>query len=130
MHVVQSAFAPLLGPLPFSLDCGCSFLYIFKCQLRVFETNRNQPKLNRFKLTNSKQTTTKLKNKHKQGYGHSTPATTAGRLFCMFYALVGIPLGLVMFQSIGERLNTFVGFALKYAKRCVNAKNPEVSTLD
>ena len=61
------------------------------------------------------------------GYGHSTPSTVAGRSFCMVYALIGIPLGLVMFQSIGERLNTFVGSALKYAKRCFNAKNPEVS---
>lgn len=61
------------------------------------------------------------------GYGHSTPATMAGRSFCMIYALIGIPLGLVMFQSIGERLNTFVGYTLKFAKRCVRAKNPEVS---
>ncbi|EFO14910.1 hypothetical protein LOAG_13605, partial [Loa loa] len=36
------------------------------------------------------------------GYGHSTPSTTGGKTFCMFYALAGIPLGLVMFQSIGE----------------------------
>ncbi|XP_022706029.1 two pore potassium channel protein sup-9-like [Varroa jacobsoni] len=52
------------------------------------------------------------------GYGHSTPATWGGKTFCMFYALVGIPLGLVMFQSIGERLNTFVGYLLKHAKKC------------
>ncbi|CAK9303697.1 unnamed protein product [Gordionus sp. m RMFG-2023] len=31
----------------------------------------------------------------------------------MFYALGGIPLGLVMFQSIGERLNSFVVFCLR-----------------
>lgn len=37
------------------------------------------------------------------GYGHSTPSTIGGKIFCMFYALAGIPLGLVMFQSIGER---------------------------
>lgn len=39
------------------------------------------------------------------GYGHSTPATVGGKLFTMCYAMVGIPLGLVMFQSIGERVN-------------------------
>ena len=39
------------------------------------------------------------------GYGHSTPTTAAGRLFCMLYALGGIPLGLVTFQSVGERIN-------------------------
>lgn len=61
------------------------------------------------------------------GYGHSTPATWGGKTFCMFYALAGIPLGLVMFQSIGERLNTFVAYSLKYCKRCLKMKTIEVS---
>ncbi|XP_076325915.1 two pore potassium channel protein sup-9-like isoform X2 [Tachypleus tridentatus] len=61
------------------------------------------------------------------GYGHSTPATWGGKTFCMFYALAGIPLGLVMFQSIGERLNTFVAYLLKTAKRCLKMKNTEVT---
>jgi hypothetical protein len=34
----------------------------------------------------------------------------------MFYALAGIPLGLVMFQSIGERLNTFCSLLLRRVK--------------
>lgn len=42
---------------------------------------------------------------HISGYGHSTPSTVGGKLFTMCYAIVGIPLGLVMFQSIGERVN-------------------------
>ena len=33
-------------------------------------------------------------------------------MFCMFYALAGIPLNLVMFQSIGERLNAVTTFLL------------------
>jgi len=41
------------------------------------------------------------------GYGYSTPKTWAGKIFCMLYAMAGIPLNLVMFQSIGERLNIF-----------------------
>ena len=41
---------------------------------------------------------------HHPGYGHSTPKTIWGRLFTMFYASFGIPLGLVMFNSIGKRL--------------------------
>ncbi|GFU58104.1 potassium channel subfamily K member 9 [Nephila pilipes] len=61
------------------------------------------------------------------GYGHSTPATWGGKTFCMFYALAGIPLGLVMFQSIGERLNTFVAYLLKHGKRCLKMRNTEVS---
>lgn len=53
------------------------------------------------------------------GYGHSTPSTIWGKLFTMFYAIIGIPLGLVMFQSIGERVNRlsrFVNIHLCY--RC------------
>lgn len=42
------------------------------------------------------------------GYGHSTPTTIGGKLFTMCYAIIGIPLGLVMFQSIGERVNRYV----------------------
>ncbi|XP_035212256.1 two pore potassium channel protein sup-9-like [Stegodyphus dumicola] len=61
------------------------------------------------------------------GYGHSTPATWGGKTFCMFYALAGIPLGLVVFQSIGERLNTFVAFVLKNLKRGLRMRNTEVS---
>ncbi|XP_054157654.1 two pore potassium channel protein sup-9-like [Oppia nitens] len=61
------------------------------------------------------------------GYGHSTPATVGGKTFCMFYALAGIPLGLVMFQSIGERLNTFVEKGLKQCKKCFRFKNTEVT---
>ncbi|KAI6196580.1 hypothetical protein M3Y94_01126400 [Aphelenchoides besseyi] len=52
------------------------------------------------------------------GYGHSTPMTSGGKIFCMLYALAGIPLGLVMFQSIGERMNTFAAKVLKAIKRC------------
>ncbi|KAI0210368.1 Two pore potassium channel protein sup-9, partial [Lamellibrachia satsuma] len=61
------------------------------------------------------------------GYGHSTPRTVGGKIFCMFYALVGIPLNLVMFQSIGERLNIFVTFVLKTMKKCLKVKNLDVS---
>ncbi|KAI2803451.1 Potassium channel sub K member 9 [Blomia tropicalis] len=48
----------------------------------------------------------------------------------MFYALAGIPMGLVMFQSIGERLNTFAEKGLKFCKKCCKAKNTEVTETD
>ena len=37
------------------------------------------------------------------GYGHSTPATTLGKAFTMAYAMAGIPMAMVMFQSMGEK---------------------------
>ncbi|KAF4516383.1 hypothetical protein B566_EDAN008506, partial [Ephemera danica] len=64
------------------------------------------------------------------GYGHSTPNTVGGKLFTMFYAIVGIPLGLVMFQSIGERLNKFSSVVIKGVKRLLGCENDEASELN
>ncbi|XP_056445752.1 potassium channel subfamily K member 3 [Gadus chalcogrammus] len=50
------------------------------------------------------------------GYGHAAPSTDSGKVFCMFYALLGIPLTLVMFQSLGERINTLVRHLLHRVK--------------
>ncbi|XP_030623257.1 potassium channel subfamily K member 15 [Chanos chanos] len=61
------------------------------------------------------------------GYGHAAPGTDAGKVFCMFYAVLGIPLTLVMFQSLGERMNTFVRFLLHRTKRCLGFRHTEVS---
>ncbi|XP_023254777.1 potassium channel subfamily K member 15-like [Seriola lalandi dorsalis] len=61
------------------------------------------------------------------GYGHITPRTDAGKAFCMFYALLGIPLTLVMFQSVGERINTFVRYLLRRAKQGLGLRKTEVS---
>uniref|UniRef100_A0A3P9JBN0 Potassium channel, subfamily K, member 15 n=1 Tax=Oryzias latipes TaxID=8090 RepID=A0A3P9JBN0_ORYLA len=61
------------------------------------------------------------------GYGHAAPGTDAGKVFCMFYAVLGIPLTLVMFQSLGERMNTFVHFLLHKVKQCLGCRRTEVS---
>ncbi|KAJ8265307.1 hypothetical protein COCON_G00144060 [Conger conger] len=61
------------------------------------------------------------------GYGHAAPGTDSGKVFCMFYAVLGIPLTLVMFQSLGERMNTFVRYLLRMAKECLGMRRTEVS---
>ncbi|XP_006033957.2 potassium channel subfamily K member 3, partial [Alligator sinensis] len=61
------------------------------------------------------------------GYGHAAPSTDGGKVFCMFYALLGIPLTLVMFQSLGERINTFVKYLLHRMKKCLGMRQAEVS---
>ncbi|XP_034027500.1 potassium channel subfamily K member 15 [Thalassophryne amazonica] len=61
------------------------------------------------------------------GYGHAAPGTDAGKVFCMFYAVLGIPLTLVMFQSLGERMNTFVRYLLHKLKQCLGFRRTEVS---
>lgn len=45
----------------------------------------------------------------------------------MFYALLGIPLTLVMFQSLGERINTLVRHLLHLTKQCMGLRHTEVS---
>ncbi|XP_037097210.1 potassium channel subfamily K member 3 [Syngnathus acus] len=61
------------------------------------------------------------------GYGHAAPGTDSGKVFCMFYALLGIPLTLVMFQSLGERINTLVRHLLHRIKKCLALRHTEVS---
>ncbi|KAM4803924.1 potassium channel subfamily K member 3 [Urocitellus parryii] len=61
------------------------------------------------------------------GYGHAAPSTDGGKVFCMFYALLGIPLTLVMFQSLGERINTFVRYLLHRAKKGLGMRHADVS---
>lgn len=65
-----------------------------------------------------------------QGYGHSTPVTIGGKAFCMAYAMVGIPLGLVMFQSIGERLNKFASVVIKRAKTYLRCQKTEATEMN
>ncbi|XP_004696478.1 potassium channel subfamily K member 3 [Echinops telfairi] len=45
----------------------------------------------------------------------------------MFYALLGIPLTLVMFQSLGERINTFVKYLLHRTKKGLGMRRADVS---
>ncbi|XP_026174416.1 potassium channel subfamily K member 3a [Mastacembelus armatus] len=64
------------------------------------------------------------------GYGHAAPSTDVGKGFCMIYALLGIPLTLVMFQSVGERINTFIRYLLHRLKKCLGMRRTEVSMVN
>ncbi|KAK1799929.1 hypothetical protein P4O66_006442 [Electrophorus voltai] len=61
------------------------------------------------------------------GYGHCIPRTDSGKVFCMCYAVLGIPLTLVMFQSVGERMNTLARYLMRGSCRCVDLRGTGVS---
>ncbi|KAJ3602780.1 hypothetical protein NHX12_030528 [Muraenolepis orangiensis] len=61
------------------------------------------------------------------GYGHTVPRTDGGKVFCMAYATLGIPLTLVTFQSLGERMNTLVRLLLRHAQRRAGLREARVS---
>ncbi|KAM8947308.1 potassium channel subfamily K member 17 [Pelodytes ibericus] len=42
------------------------------------------------------------------GYGNISPSTTGGRIFCIFFALFGIPLNLILLNRIGQRMLSLV----------------------
>ena len=56
------------------------------------------------------------------GYGHITPATTWGRVATMIYAIIGIPLFLVIMGKFGKHLTTGLKFIWKYVRMCYYAR--------
>ena len=64
------------------------------------------------------------------GYGHSTPKTDGGRCFTIIYATIGIPLGLVMFNSIGERFNNFTSIIVTKLRKLLKARQAETTEVD
>ena len=65
------------------------------------------------------------------GYGHAIPNTFAGRAVTIAYALIGIPMWLIMIQSVGERLNSLIRFVLKHIKRKFQKRRePQVTAME
>ena len=36
------------------------------------------------------------------GYGHQAPTTTSGRMICLLYALIGVPLNAILIGGLGS----------------------------
>ncbi|XP_041105296.1 potassium channel subfamily K member 16-like [Polyodon spathula] len=59
------------------------------------------------------------------GYGNLSPSTVSGQVFCVFYALLGIPLNLAFFNQLGKGLTTHLG----WLKRSVQTPGHHGQTL-
>lgn len=42
------------------------------------------------------------------GYGHTVPETKLGKMICVVYSIIGIPLCLVAFQTVGNKINNLI----------------------
>ncbi|XP_014682025.1 PREDICTED: potassium channel subfamily K member 1-like [Priapulus caudatus] len=46
------------------------------------------------------------------GYGHVTPNTTSGKVFCIIYSVVGIPMTFILITALAERLRILTTYVL------------------
>ncbi|CAF0853676.1 unnamed protein product [Adineta ricciae] len=61
------------------------------------------------------------------GYGHRTLITSRAKIFCIFYAMLGIPMWLITFQSTGERINSLLSYLLARLKRLLHMKQTRIT---
>ena len=64
------------------------------------------------------------------GYGHSTTNTAIGKLTTIIYAGIGIPMALVMFQSMGERMNKFFSVIVRKVRGWLGCARVDANEID
>ncbi|XP_046851009.1 potassium channel subfamily K member 4-like [Xenia sp. Carnegie-2017] len=58
------------------------------------------------------------------GYGHLAPTTNGGRVFCIFYALIGIPLTWMLLARLGYMISSGVSSAISLFERQFLLREP------
>ncbi|XP_070544389.1 potassium channel subfamily K member 18-like [Ptychodera flava] len=57
------------------------------------------------------------------GYGYTVPLGTPGRLFCIFYAILGIPVNLLFLSKVGQEMGTAARSAVSRLRRRTLCRN-------
>ena len=60
------------------------------------------------------------------GYGHLAPSTFGGRVFCMIFALFGIPLNLMVLRYIGDRVNQAISYVHNFLERKILQRESDI----
>ncbi|XP_067046199.1 potassium channel subfamily K member 3-like [Acropora muricata] len=60
------------------------------------------------------------------GYGHLAPSTFGGRVFCMIFALFGIPLNLMVLRHIGDRVNQAISYIHYFMERKILQRESDI----
>lgn len=61
------------------------------------------------------------------GYGHRILITKRAKIFCILYAMLGVPMWLITFQSAGERLNSLLSHVLCRVKQSLRMKQTKIT---
>ncbi|KAJ8341010.1 hypothetical protein SKAU_G00333010 [Synaphobranchus kaupii] len=56
------------------------------------------------------------------GYGNISPSTTTGQIFCVFFALFGIPLNVVVLNKIGKYMLVIARMVSDFIEKKINRK--------
>ncbi|XP_076316589.1 potassium channel, subfamily K, member 16-like isoform X1 [Tachypleus tridentatus] len=56
------------------------------------------------------------------GYGHLAPSTVPGRIFCVLYAMIGIPMTGILLAGIGDHFSKQLLKSLERAKKLYSSK--------
>lgn len=101
-----SSLAQLCLPLPWlQLLVTSSVISSNICQkYSFFLVAKTKWQLNLFLVLLSKT----LISGHFPGYGNMSPSSTAGQIFCVFFALFGIPLNVVVLNRVGKYMLVIV----------------------
>ena len=64
-----------------------------------------------------------------RGYGHLSPETAEGKVFCMIFAFFGIPLNLMILKLVGDGITRCIQIALRTVERRYCTEEEEVTKL-